>query len=144
MGRCPILFLGGEQAESLSVVCGVRAELISALQAQRSHGQRALSLLLDAAHVLNRPAEFRAPYEVAQSCLRGALDSVLSIAGEDFPRLRSATRAVAEAAGALRTSSRLVEKERAEAARPYPPRMNPAELLRRQRSEGYARNSTRP
>lgn len=57
--------------------------------------------MLDAAHVLNRSVEFCAPYEVAQSCLRGALDSVLRIAGEDFPGLRSATRALTEAAGAV-------------------------------------------
>lgn len=91
----------GEPAEPSSAVCGVRPELVSALQAQGRHGQRALRLLLDAAHVLNRSVEFCAPYEVAQSCLRGALDSVLRIAGEDFPGLRSATRALTEAAGAV-------------------------------------------
>ena len=93
--------LGGEQADSSSAVCGVRLELVSALQAQGGNGQRALSLLLDAAHVLNCPAEFRTPYEVAQSCLRGALDSGLGIAGEDFPGLRSATKAVTETVGAV-------------------------------------------
>lgn len=76
-------------------------ELVSALQAQGSNRQRALGLLLDAAHVLNRLAEFRAPYEVAQSCLRVRWTAFLSIAGEDFPGLRSATRAVSEAAGAV-------------------------------------------
>lgn len=100
-GLVPDPLSGGEQAEPSLAVCGVRPELVLALQAQGGHGQRALSLLLDAARVLNRPAEFRAPYEVAQSCLRGALDSVLSIAGEDFPGLLSATKAVTEAAGAV-------------------------------------------
>jgi hypothetical protein len=79
----------------------VRPPLVSALQAQGTHGQRALNLLLDAACILNDPAAFHAPYELAQSCLRGALDSVLKIAGEDFPGLRSATEAVTEAAGAV-------------------------------------------
>lgn len=97
VGRCPILFLVVNRPARRRPC----AECVSALQAQGGNGQRALGLLLDAAHVLNRPAEFRAPYEVAQSCLRGALDSVLSIAGEDFPGLRSATRAVSEAAGAV-------------------------------------------
>ncbi|MFJ8787054.1 hypothetical protein [Streptomyces sp. NPDC102476] len=91
---------GSRQAEP-SAVCVVRPPLVSALQAQGAHGQRALNLLLDAARILNDPAVFHAPYEVAQSCLRGALDSILKIAGEDFPGLRSATEAVAETAGAV-------------------------------------------
>ncbi|MEU6071059.1 hypothetical protein ABZ864_43110 [Streptomyces sp. NPDC047082] len=88
-------------AEPPQAACVVRPELASALEAQGNNGQRALSLLLDAAQILNSPTQFRAPYEVAQSCLRNALDSVLSIAGEDFPGLRSATRAVTEAAGSV-------------------------------------------
>ncbi|WP_030933722.1 hypothetical protein [Streptomyces sp. NRRL B-24720] len=92
---------GSEQAELAPAVCVVRSELVSALQAQGAHGQRALSLLLDAAQIMNAPAGFQAPYEVAQSCLRGALDSVLKIAGEDFPGVRSATEAVSKAAGAV-------------------------------------------
>uniref|UniRef100_A0AAU1UMH8 Uncharacterized protein n=1 Tax=Streptomyces sp. NBC_00119 TaxID=2975659 RepID=A0AAU1UMH8_9ACTN len=90
-----------EQTESAPAVCAVRSELVSALQAHGDHGQRALSLLLDAAQIMNAPAAFRAPYEVAQSCLRGALDSVLKIAGEDFPGLRSATEAVTKTAGVV-------------------------------------------
>ncbi|MFE5220896.1 hypothetical protein ACFRC1_41375, partial [Streptomyces sp. NPDC056626] len=93
--------LGSEQAGVAPAVCVVRSELMSALQAQGAHGQRALSLLLDSAQIMNAPAVFQAPYEVAQSCLRGALDSVLKIAGEDFPGLRSATEAVTKAAGAV-------------------------------------------
>lgn len=92
---------GGEQAEPSLAVCVVRPELVSALQAQGANGQRALNLLLDAAQILNHPAALRAPYEVAQSCLRGALDSILKIAGDDFPGLLSATKAVTEAAGAV-------------------------------------------
>lgn len=79
----------------------IRPELVSALQAQGDKGRRALSLMRDAAHVLNNTDAFQTPYEVAQSCLRGALDSVLSIAGEEFPGLRSATKAVTEAAEAV-------------------------------------------
>ncbi|MFF9127914.1 hypothetical protein ACF09J_32445 [Streptomyces sp. NPDC014889] len=60
-----------------------------------------MSLLLDAAQIMNAPSVFQAPYEVAQSCLRGALDSVLKIAGEDFPGVRSATEAVSRAAGVV-------------------------------------------
>ncbi|QUX26879.1 hypothetical protein KGD83_16030 [Nocardiopsis akebiae] len=79
----------------------VQPELASTLEAQGPNGQRASSLLLDAAQILNRPTDFHTPYEVAQSCLRGALDSVLSIAGENFPGLQSARRTVTEAAGAV-------------------------------------------
>ncbi|MFI8794356.1 hypothetical protein [Streptomyces sp. NPDC055105] len=93
--------LGGEPPESVSAVCVVGSELVSALQAQGAHGQRALSLLLDAARIMNAPTVFQAPYEVAQSCLRGALDSVLKIAGEDFPGVRSASEAVSRAAGVV-------------------------------------------
>lgn len=92
---------GAGRAEPPSAVCGLRPELVLALQAQGGNGQRALSLLLDAAHILNSSSAFEAPYEVAQSCLRGALDSVLSISGEDFPGVRGATRAVSEVAGAV-------------------------------------------
>lgn len=77
---------------------GGRPELVSALPAQGGNGQRALSLLLDTADVLNRHSEFRAPH----GDLRGALGSVLSIAGTDFPGLRSATKAVTDAVDAWR------------------------------------------
>ncbi|MFK0287979.1 hypothetical protein ACIQVL_46985 [Streptomyces sp. NPDC090499] len=90
-----------QQAGPSLAACAIRPELVSALQAQGDKGRRALNLMRDAAHVLNNTDAFHAPYEVAQSCLRGALDSVLSIAGEEFPGLRSATKAVAEAAGAV-------------------------------------------
>ncbi|GAA1366029.1 hypothetical protein GCM10009612_49060 [Streptomyces beijiangensis] len=46
--------------------CAVRPELVSALQSQGAYGQRALSLLWDAVHILNCPSVFRAPYEVAR------------------------------------------------------------------------------
>ncbi|WP_327250096.1 hypothetical protein [Streptomyces sp. NBC_01320] len=58
--------LGSEQAELAPAVCVVRSELVSALQAQGAHGQRSLSLLLDAAQIMNAPVIFQAPYEVAQ------------------------------------------------------------------------------
>ncbi|MGW5666268.1 hypothetical protein ACWEWG_40740 [Streptomyces sp. NPDC003758] len=90
-----------QQAGPSPAACVIRPGLVSALQAQGDTGRRALSLMRDAAHVLNNTGAFHAPYEVAQSCLRGALNSVLSIAGEEFPGLRGATKAVAEAAGAV-------------------------------------------
>ncbi|MET8977392.1 hypothetical protein ABZX85_17400 [Streptomyces sp. NPDC004539] len=95
----------GTAGASQTAVCGVGPELGEALRAQGPAGERALDLLLDAASILNHPDRLRRPYEVAQSCLRGALDSVLNnIAGEDFPGPRRARQAVVEAAGAVADS----------------------------------------
>ncbi|PVC80802.1 hypothetical protein DBP12_36940 [Streptomyces sp. CS014] len=82
----------------------VRPELAEALQAQGTDGERALGLLLDAAYVLDNPGGFRRADEVVHSCVRGALDSVLKLAGGDFPGPRRATRSLVEAAGAVADS----------------------------------------
>ncbi len=58
----------------------VSAQLSMALTAQGPHGERALNLLRDAAAVLSEPARWNAPYELAQSCCRGAIDSILNLA----------------------------------------------------------------
>ncbi|MGA6172577.1 hypothetical protein ACPEIF_20305 [Streptomyces sp. NPDC012600] len=78
----------------------VSAELSMALTAQGSHGERALNLLRDAAAVLSGPARWNAPYEVAQSCCRGAIDSILNLAPKDIEGIEAATRAVTDAAKA--------------------------------------------
>ncbi|MDX3585748.1 hypothetical protein [Streptomyces europaeiscabiei] len=88
-----------------TAVCAVGAELTEALRAQGPAGERALDLLLDAALILNHPERLRRPYKVAQSCVRGALDSVLNnMAGEDFPGPKRARQAVVEAAGTVADS----------------------------------------
>ncbi|MEU3402132.1 hypothetical protein [Streptomyces filamentosus] len=79
----------------------IRAELAEALRAQGVDGERALGLLLDAAYMLDHPDSFRRPSEVAHSCVRGALDSVLKLAGEDFPGPQRAVRALEAAAEAV-------------------------------------------
>ncbi|MCQ6556998.1 hypothetical protein NPS70_27995 [Streptomyces sp. C10-9-1] len=63
-----------------------------------------MGLLLDAAYVLDSPDGFHRANEIVQSCVRGALDSVLKLAGEDFPGPRRAARSLAEAAGAVADS----------------------------------------
>lgn len=83
-----------------TAVCAVGPELTEALRAQGPAGERALDLLLDAALILNHPERLRRPYELAKSCVRGALDSVLNnMAGEDFPGPRRAWQAVADSWG---------------------------------------------
>ena len=74
---------------------------IVALRAEGESGDRAASLLLDAAKVLSAPDEFQAPAEVAQACCRGAVDSVWKMAGEDFPGLERAKQSVSDQAKAL-------------------------------------------
>lgn len=69
-----------------------------ALTAQGPHGERALNLLRDAAAVLSKPARWNAPYEVAQSCCRGAIDSILNLAPKDIEGVEAAKNAVADAA----------------------------------------------
>ncbi|QXQ94862.1 hypothetical protein [Streptomyces sp. WY228] len=63
-----------------------------------------MELLLDAAYVLDRPDSFHRAFEVALSCVRGAMDSVLKLAGEDFPGPQRAARALEDAAGAVADS----------------------------------------
>lgn len=78
----------------------VSAELSMALTAQGPHGERALNLLRDAAAVLSDPARWNAPYEVAQSCCRGAIDSILNLAPKDIEGIEAAKSAVTDAAKA--------------------------------------------
>ncbi|MHA6757322.1 hypothetical protein [Streptacidiphilus sp. PAMC 29251] len=79
----------------------IEPDLVQALIAQGKHGERALNLLRDAAKILSEPQTFSAPYEVAQTCCRGAVDSILNIAGQNFPGLFSARLEVAARAKAL-------------------------------------------
>ncbi|MEV6537135.1 hypothetical protein AB0M86_47650, partial [Streptomyces sp. NPDC051639] len=78
----------------------VSAELSMALAAQGPHGERALNLLRDAAAVLSAPTRWNAPYEVAQSCCRGAIDSILNLAPKDIEGIEAARKAVTDAAKA--------------------------------------------
>ncbi|MFF7043713.1 hypothetical protein ACIP4T_09835 [Streptomyces massasporeus] len=78
----------------------VSAELSTALAAQGPHGERAFNLLRDAAAVLSDPGRWNAPYEVAQSCCRGAIDSILNLAPKDIPGIEAARDAVTDAAKA--------------------------------------------
>ncbi|MCX4911929.1 hypothetical protein [Streptomyces sp. NBC_00878] len=76
----------------------ISAELSMVLTAQGPHGERALNLLRDAAAVLSDPARWNAPYEVAQSCCRGAIDSILNLAPKDIEGIEAARAAVTDAA----------------------------------------------
>ncbi|GHH27173.1 hypothetical protein [Streptomyces lanatus] len=78
----------------------VSAELSMALTAQGPHGERALNLLRDAAAVLSDPGRWNAPYEVAQSCCRGAIDSILNLAPNDIEGIEAARGTVTDAAKA--------------------------------------------
>ncbi|WP_143660006.1 hypothetical protein [Streptomyces sp. WZ.A104] len=88
---------GGTASQSAFTVS---TELSMALTAQGPHGERALNLLRDAAAVLSDPPRWNAPYEVAQSCCRGAIDSILNLAPKDIEGIEAATRAVTDAANA--------------------------------------------
>jgi hypothetical protein len=57
-----------------------------------------LNLLRDAAAVLSDPGRWSAPYEVAQSCCRGAIDSILNLAPRDITGIEAVTKAVTDAA----------------------------------------------
>ncbi|MFE3106857.1 hypothetical protein [Kitasatospora indigofera] len=61
----------------------VSPELATALTALGPKGERALGLLHEAEDVLADPQGHHVPYEVAPMCCRGALDSLLSLAGKD-------------------------------------------------------------
>ncbi|RSM99054.1 hypothetical protein [Streptomyces sp. WAC 01420] len=91
----------------------VSAELSMALTAQGPPGDRALNLLRDAAAVLSDPARWNAPYEVAQSCCRGAIDSILDLAPQDIEGIEAARNALTDAAkaavGAWRTGDQIPE-----------------------------------
>ncbi|WP_329347154.1 hypothetical protein OG226_51365 [Streptomyces sp. NBC_01261] len=76
----------------------VSAELSMALAAQGPHGERALNLLRDASAVLSDPGRWSAPYEVAQSCCRGAIDSILNLAPRDITGIEAVTKAVTDVA----------------------------------------------
>ncbi|XUZ26872.1 hypothetical protein ACQVDT_18755 [Streptomyces sp. RMIT01] len=76
----------------------VSAELSTALTAQGPHGERALNLLRDAAAVLSDPGRWHAPYEVSQSCCRGAIDSILNLAPRDIEGIEAARGAVTDTA----------------------------------------------
>ncbi|MGI5262269.1 hypothetical protein [Streptomyces angustmyceticus] len=88
---------GGTASQS---AFSVSTELSMALAAQGPHGERALNLLRDAAAVLSDPARWNAPYEVAQSCCRGAIDSILNLAPKDIEGIEAARNAVTDAAKA--------------------------------------------
>jgi len=79
----------------------VPEEILVALRTEGGPGDRAASLLLDAAKVLSDPGQFQAPAEVAQACCRGAVDSVWKMAGDDFFGLEKAKQRVIDQAKAL-------------------------------------------
>ncbi|WP_436763129.1 hypothetical protein [Streptosporangium sp. V21-05] len=72
----------------------VQADLAAALTARGPNGERAVNLLETAGMMLSTPQQYPAAAEVAQSCCRNALDSILKIAGDDFPGLQSAQKKV--------------------------------------------------
>ncbi|MER8120662.1 hypothetical protein [Streptomyces sp. NPDC094031] len=74
---------GGElPAPGLLVELPVVDEVLAAaLRAQGAAGVRALGLLRDAARVLSGAGGLERPAEVAESCLRGAADALLSLPG---------------------------------------------------------------
>ncbi|MFJ8078865.1 hypothetical protein ACIQ7Q_34245 [Streptomyces sp. NPDC096176] len=75
--------------------------LAESLVAQGAKGKRALGLLRDARRVL-AGSFLERPAEVAESCLRGAADAVLSLPGAADPRgLKAATAALLDAVDAL-------------------------------------------
>ncbi|MFI7174651.1 hypothetical protein [Streptomyces spororaveus] len=76
----------------------VSADLAEVLRALGDDGERALNLLRDAAAILDDPGSWHAPYEVAQSCCRGAIDSVLKMTPSDFPGILAARRRLADSA----------------------------------------------
>ncbi|WP_157594902.1 hypothetical protein [Streptosporangium amethystogenes] len=61
----------------------VQADLVAALTAQGANGERAVNLLATAGMMLSTPQRYPAAAEVAQSCCRSALDSILKIAGDE-------------------------------------------------------------
>lgn len=72
-------------------------ELVEALEAHGAGGARAANLLKAAERILATPS-IPAADEAAQSCCRGALESLLKLAGEDFPGPRKATERLVEQA----------------------------------------------
>ncbi|MFK0142468.1 hypothetical protein [Streptomyces murinus] len=76
--------------------------LAGALQAQGEPGVRALGLLRDAARVLSGAGGLERPAEVAESCLRGAADALLSLPGAPVTvGLKAAAAALLDAVDAL-------------------------------------------
>lgn len=88
--------LSGVDAEQFS--SAVSSELADALRSQGPDGERALNLLRDGAAILADPSRWQAPYEIAQSCCRSAIDSVLKLAPKNLPGIEGARRAVTDAA----------------------------------------------
>ncbi|MFE7485166.1 hypothetical protein [Streptomyces sp. NPDC057552] len=76
--------------------------LAAALRAQGEPGVRALGLLRDAARVLSGAGGLERPAEVAESCLRGAADALLSLPGAPVTvGLKAAAAALLDAVDAL-------------------------------------------
>ncbi|WP_331732783.1 hypothetical protein OG613_48615 (plasmid) [Streptomyces sp. NBC_00015] len=82
-----------QRAVPLTGTGALSPELVEALEAQGECGVRALNLLAAAEHILATPA-LPAADEAAQACCRSALESLLKLAGEDFPGPRKATELV--------------------------------------------------
>ncbi|WP_141726132.1 hypothetical protein [Actinacidiphila rubida] len=78
----------------------LRTDLAEALRGQGDNGQRAVDLLRAAHKLLTDPGLLPASAEVAQSCCRGALDSIFKIVGES-PGIQTAQRSVVKCAKAL-------------------------------------------
>ncbi|MEO3978967.1 hypothetical protein [Streptomyces sp. CAU 1734] len=89
--------------------------LAAALRAQGEAGSRALGLLRDAARVLSGAGGLERPAEVAESCLRGAADALLSLPGAPVAMgLKAAAKDLLDAVDALASPSE-------SAAPPAPP-----------------------
>ncbi|MFB7619680.1 hypothetical protein [Kitasatospora sp. NPDC056181] len=73
----------GPQTAPALAAASVSLELASALTALGPRGERALGLLREAEAVLAGSQRHHAPYEVAPMCCRGALESLLGLAGRD-------------------------------------------------------------
>lgn len=93
------------RAVPLSGTGALSPELVEALEAQGECGVRALNLLAAAEHILATPT-LPAADEAAQACCRSALESLLKLAGEDFPGPRKATEHVVDQAKAVAEARR--------------------------------------
>ncbi|WP_078949508.1 hypothetical protein [Streptomyces mutabilis] len=97
--------LGEAGPEQLLVLCLLPEAddmLAAALRAQGEPGVRALGLLQDAARVLSGAGGLERAAEVAESCLRGAADALLSLPGAPVTvGLKPAAAALLDAVDAL-------------------------------------------
>ncbi|MFE7590126.1 hypothetical protein ACFU6K_12040, partial [Kitasatospora sp. NPDC057512] len=97
----------------------------------KGEGERALGLLRDAHRILTDPAPFQRQAEIAESCVRGAVEGLLKLGGKK-QGLAAAARAVLKAVDAYRPPTPDVLPPQAEPARSR--RSDPAAALERLRT----------